>query len=98
MILDDPDEDADNLDDEDVLEGLLGTHPLEAGVERLVTASDWPLARQPGGGIALEGATLAWFKANHADWQQEIATILRAWVAARTHQRRENLPRIQPTG
>ncbi len=93
MISDEPDEDADTLDDEGVLESCFGPDAtkMEAGERAarnrgavLATMQDWPPSRSPGSNLGLDAETLAWFRANHADWRQAIASVLRGWVAAKS--------------
>jgi uncharacterized protein (DUF4415 family) len=86
MISDEADEDADSLDDEAVLETYLGVKaPRRGSVADSPTAMpDWPQSPRHQLGLDLDADTLAWFKANHADWRSRMAGVLRAWVAART--------------
>ena len=85
MITDDPDEDADNLDDETLLSTCLGRrHPGESTDQENLAEDipDWPPNRTRDVGLIVDTETLAWFKANHADWRREMGFVLRAWVAA----------------
>ncbi|PPQ38137.1 hypothetical protein [Rhodopila globiformis] len=83
MISDEPDEDADSLDDEQLLAGFLngpqGAAVRADGADR----QDWPPC--PGGQdiLAVDADILTWFKANHDDWQRQIGCVLRAWIATR---------------
>jgi hypothetical protein len=93
MISDEPDEDADTLDDDSVLETCFD--PSAAKTEareqtarnRGVVAThvrDWPQSCTPEADFGLDPETLAWFKANHADWRLAIGSVLRGWVAAKS--------------
>jgi uncharacterized protein (DUF4415 family) len=89
MISDEPDEDADSLDDETLLETYLGVSALKpAAGDNATDLPDWPQRRERDLGLNLDAETLAWFKARHLDWQSTMASILRAWVAA--HMRPDN--------
>ncbi len=82
MILDEPDEDADTLDDETALDHYLGGEcpaKLDNGLAEL---PDWPAPSKRDIGLDLDMATLNWFKQTHADWRREIRFVLRAWIAA----------------
>jgi hypothetical protein len=89
MISEEPDEDADTLDDESVLETYLGSDALtrEAVAGRSTSLQDWPPSHERELGLDLNAETVAWFKANHVDWRLAMASTLRAWVAARTQTR-----------
>jgi uncharacterized protein (DUF4415 family) len=87
MISDEPDEDADTVDDETLLETCVGAEPpkRDSSVDHAPDMPDFPRSRKaPNVRTDLDAGTLAWFKANHADWQQQIGAVLRAWVAARS--------------
>jgi hypothetical protein len=97
MISDEPDEDADTLDDEGLLETYVDSGPpkQQSGSPNAADTREWP---QPpgarGAGSDIDAATLAWFKANHADWQEELRTVLRTWASEQTRP----LPDAQPPG
>jgi len=91
MISDESDEDADTLDDDDLLESYLGADSPEdiaakrkSGADSAAAVRDWPQSCEPEAGPDPDAETLAWFKAHHADWRLGMADVLRAWVAART--------------
>jgi uncharacterized protein (DUF4415 family) len=86
MTLDEPDEDADTLDDEAALEGYLGDAPPkpDSGASSAAVLPDWPPQAVRDIGLSLDAETLAWFKATNADWRREMRSVLRAWVAAKT--------------
>jgi hypothetical protein len=90
MISDDPDEDADTLDDETVLETYLGDGPLRPDTAASVATElpDWPPQAVRDVGLNLDLETLAWFKAANANWRREMRAVLRAWVAAKTAEQR----------
>jgi hypothetical protein len=85
MISDEPDEDADELDDEKALEAYLGINS-GAGPEVVVDLPDWPPGCSQGQavGLHLDMSTVAWFKAHYVDWQREIGSVLRGWIVAHT--------------
>lgn len=90
MISDEPDEDADTLDDDSLLENFLEQDRQEpngkdiavrgAGAKFSVKVQDWPVPEQQDLEGGIDDATLAWFKANHADWRLQMTAVLRAWV------------------
>jgi hypothetical protein len=41
--------------------------------------------------LNLDAATIAWFRSTYVDWQQQAASVLRAWVAAHSIMRRTPL-------
>jgi hypothetical protein len=87
MISDEPDEDADILDDETLLATYVGADPPkhESGSPTAADVREWPLSHgASGAGADIDAATVAWFKANHADWQGELRMVLRTWVAGQS--------------
>ena len=65
----------------------------ESGSRTATDVREWPLShRASGDGADTDAATLAWFKANHADWQAELRTVLRTWVAAQSQPLLETQP------
>jgi uncharacterized protein (DUF4415 family) len=89
MISDEPDEDADILDDETALESYLGDTPprLDRVASGAMELPDWPPRAVRDIGLNLDAETLAWFKAANSDWRREMRAVLRAWVAAKTMER-----------
>jgi hypothetical protein len=99
MISDESDEDADTLEDDELLENYFAPGSSErveakrkSGADSAAAVQDWPPSPDWDAGRDLDDRTLAWFKANHADWRLQVAAVLRAWVAARTR----TLPDIRP--
>lgn len=88
MISDDPDEDADNLDDDTLLQSYLGSDTW-APEEQAVTMPDWPAGRSSDVALTVNAETVAWFKLNHADWRSAMELVLRAWVVAHSGKRPE---------
>ena len=92
MISDEPDEDADTLDDDTLRrqpmlddETLRGPcwcgFPVRERIRTSASVREWPPPPAASGtGADIDAATLAWFKANHADWQAELRTVLQTWV------------------
>ena len=89
MISDEPDEDADLLDDEAALEAYLGDTTPQAGSFSPASPPlpDWPPRAVRDVALTLDAETLAWFQATTADWRGEIRSILRAWVAVKAAER-----------
>jgi uncharacterized protein (DUF4415 family) len=89
MISDEPDEDADLLDDEAALDAYLGQAGPQAngGSPASPSVPDWPPRGVCDVALTLDTETLAWFKATNADWRGEIRSILRAWIAAKAARR-----------
>ncbi len=85
MISDDPDEDADNLDDEGLIAACLGpgktADPDEPTADQDIP--DWPSVGARNVGLVVDNGTLDWFKTNHADWRREMGFVLRAWVVTK---------------
>src|ERR1700722_20319894 len=97
MISDEPDEDADTLDDEGLLETYVGAGPpqQQSGAPHAADLQEWPqLSGTPGAGSDIDAATPPWFKANHVDWQEELRTVLRTWASVQA----QPLPDTQPPG
>jgi uncharacterized protein (DUF4415 family) len=94
MISEEPDEDADTLDDASVLETYLGSvgQKPESGVQTAANVRDWPPSPERDIGLDLDAETLDWFKANHTHWRLEMVGILRAWMIARTRARHAQQP------
>jgi uncharacterized protein (DUF4415 family) len=90
MISDEPDEDADNLDDEATLDTMFDNDPpaRDTSVQNPTATADWLRSPVADTGLHLDAETLAWFKATHSEWQHEIRLVLRAWVFARTAEQR----------
>ena len=85
MISDEPDEDADDLDDETLLQAYLGVGAAKpATTNSTADLPDWPQRRERDPSLNIDPETLAWFKARHGDWRGRMASVLRAWVAAQT--------------
>jgi uncharacterized protein (DUF4415 family) len=83
MISDEPDEDADSLDDDALIEAYTGTILPPAGPEG-PSPADWPPRRAVQEPLTVDADLLAWFKTNHPDWQRRIPAILRGWIAAQS--------------
>jgi uncharacterized protein (DUF4415 family) len=82
MISDEPDEDADTLDDNGLLDVFLDK-PQAASTQGAQPApTDWP--SRPSrllDAIYLDADIVNWFQVNHQDWQQQIRGVLRGWIA-----------------
>src|ERR1700681_2708701 len=83
MISDNPDEDADTLDDGAVFEKYLGDALLrpDSVAADATTLPDWPQAVRDIG-LNLDTETIAWFKAANTDWRSAMRSVLRAGVVA----------------
>nr|WP_294522409.1 BrnA antitoxin family protein [uncultured Rhodopila sp.] len=83
MISDEPDEDADSLDDDALVEAYTGTiitpEPTAAAIP---PPADWPYSASQQDTLAVDADILAWFQANHPDWRRRVSAVLRAWIAA----------------
>jgi hypothetical protein len=82
-IMDEPDEDAADLDDDGLLEAYLDPGAPPAG-DSATDMPEWPPAMVHDIGLTVDTATLAWFRNSHADWRREMGFILRAWVEIQT--------------
>ena len=82
MISDEPDEDADELDDDGVFESVIGPSAVGSGSARPAadTLPDWPASYAQAVGIEIDAATIAWFQAHHPDWRNQIRLVLRGWI------------------
>jgi hypothetical protein len=98
-ISDEPDEDADSLDDDDLLETCVGAEAPKRQSTSTAAASgmpDWPPSRRvPNVRAEIDVETLTWFKTTRPNWRDELGSILKAWVAAQK-QLQADLP-IPPT-
>ena len=76
MISDDPDEDADTLDDGAVFDIYLGDAPTRQDIAAsgAATLPDWPQAVRDIG-LNLDTETLAWFKAANTDWRSAMRSV-----------------------
>jgi hypothetical protein len=85
-ISDEPDEDADSLDDEDLLETCVGAEAPKRQSASTTAASgipDWPPSRRvPNVRTEIDVETLIWLKTTRPDWRSELGPVLKAWVAA----------------
>jgi hypothetical protein len=85
MISDEPDEDADALDDNEALESLIGGAGLRpADASPLPSLPEWPARGQLDTGLQVDAETLAWFRSMHPDWRRQMGVVLRAWMIAHT--------------
>jgi hypothetical protein len=82
MTSDEPDEDADNLDDEKLLEGFLDGPQAITPQAALAGPQDWPYRYGGKDNLVVDADILTWFKTNHEDWQRQIGCVLRAWIVA----------------
>jgi hypothetical protein len=94
-ISDEPDEDADSLNDEGLLETCLGVETPKRQSTSTAAAlgiPDWPPSRRvPNVRTEIDVETLTWLKATRPDWRGELGPLLKAWVAARK-QHQADLP------
>jgi hypothetical protein len=93
MISDEPDEDADNLDDDAVLENCVADAGSKqtGGGPAMPDLPDWPRLMVKEVGLDLDTETLTWFKSTYRDWRQQMRFVLRAWVVANRKGRPEGL-------
>jgi hypothetical protein len=85
MISDEPDEDADVLDDEAALESLVGdAGPRPGDAPPLPSLPEWPARGQLDIGLQVDAETLAWFRSTHPDWRRQMGVVLRAWMLTST--------------
>ena len=88
MTSDEPDEDADNLEDDKLLEGLLGD-PQPATPQSVIPYAcapgpeNWPCRHGANEMLTVDADILAWFRTNHENWLRQISSVLRAWIATR---------------
>ncbi len=86
MISDEPDEDADALDDDGTIEFFLGDAAAKPdGADVIAELTDWPPSRSAHElGLKVDADTLAWFRAKHVDWRRQMRVVLRCWMNAHT--------------
>ncbi|HQT76581.1 MAG: hypothetical protein B7Z80_19235 [Rhodospirillales bacterium 20-64-7] len=84
-----PEADADDLDDDELLEAYLGIDAGSGIKDPAIAAQpssipDWPsrLTRDLRLDLNVDADTVEWFKAHHTDWRAEMRFVLRAWVRA----------------
>ena len=76
MISDEPDEDADLLDDGTALETISGTPPRgQTGRFRRHGTAGLAAGAIRDIGLNLDAETLAWFKAANANWRREMRAV-----------------------
>jgi uncharacterized protein (DUF4415 family) len=95
MISDDPDEDADMLDDGAMFDKYLGDAPprRDSAASDATTLPDWPEAMRDIG-LDLDTETLSWFKAANTNWRSAMRSVLRAWVVANTAERQTKIQAV----
>jgi hypothetical protein len=87
MISDEPNEDADALDDDTLLETYAGVdQPAQrSGADGTPDVRDWPPScRGADAGSYIDAETLAWFRTNSTDWRSELNLVLRGWITGQT--------------
>jgi hypothetical protein len=88
MIADEPDEGADILDDEAVIDKCLGGQPglpdSPGRADPAVPRFEWPNGASGEVLIPVDSDTLAWFRGNHANWKHQMTAVLRGWVATQS--------------
>jgi hypothetical protein len=85
MISDEPDEGADTVDDETLLETCVGADlpKREPNVAPGSDFSDFPqVYGMQNMNTEIDVDIVTWFKANYADWQRQMGAVLRGWVAS----------------
>jgi uncharacterized protein (DUF4415 family) len=97
MISDEPDEDADALDDDAAIEAFLGDAPAKPdGTPAPTELKDWPPRSAQDLGLSVDADTLAWFQATYADWRRQIRAVLRSWMIDNTAE--SNGSKLAPAG
>jgi hypothetical protein len=84
MISDEPDEDADGLDDDKLLMAFLDGSQVVDLPTAAADAQDWPSRHHGKEVLVVDADILSWFKMNHQDWQRQIGCVLRAWIISRS--------------
>ena len=80
MISDEPDEDADSLDDDTLLMAFLDGPQAADRATAASAPQDWPPRNRCMEALVVDADILAWFKTNHQDWQRQIGCVLRGWI------------------
>ena len=81
MISDDPDEDADGLEDDNLLESCIA--PDAAGRDPAIAFDDWPPPGPQDYAAGFDPAIQEALKAEHPNWRSGIEQVLRGWAEAR---------------
>ncbi len=85
MISDEPDEDADALDDDTAIESLLGDGSARRDdVAPPTVLPEWPAHDCCNIELQIDAATIAWFRSSYPNWQRQMGLVLRAWMNANT--------------
>ncbi len=85
MISDEPDEDAEEFDDDTILESLVGHDGIgRLDVPQRSLMPEWPAGGDRGIDLQVDAETMAWFRSSHPDWQRQMGLVLRAWMIANT--------------
>jgi uncharacterized protein (DUF4415 family) len=82
MISDEPDEDADLLDDDALIEAATGPINQPSIQSNTATPSDWPPRARQGEPLTVDDDIQAWFQSRETDWRSAARAVLRAWIAA----------------
>jgi hypothetical protein len=96
MISDEPDEDADDLDDENMLETYVSAEAptRRSDAEDPADVREWPrLSMAPSAGPDTGARTLTRFRVNHADWQQQLGMVLQGAAGPQTPLSPDSQPR-----
>src|SRR5271166_3996200 len=83
MISDEPDEAADLLDDDELVQALTCATATPAAPGAAPAHGDWPPRGRHEEELIVDADILAWFQAKHTDWQEYIRAVLQAWIVAR---------------
>jgi uncharacterized protein (DUF4415 family) len=84
MISDEPDEDADLLDDDALIEAATGPINEPSMLANTCPTADWPARARQGEPLTVDGDILTWFQARGTNWQSQARAVLRAWIAAQS--------------
>jgi hypothetical protein len=101
MIDSETDEDADTVEDEVLLEGIVlpparrkRAKQPEVSRSDAGCSADWPPCETLDPPFVSDGETLAWYKANFVDWRRTAELVLRGWMTSRSRSR----PRVGHRG
>ncbi len=85
MISDEPDEDAEEIDDDTILGSLVGKDAIgQLDVPQRSLIPEWPTNSDRGIDLQVDAETMAWFRSSHPDWRRQMGLVLRAWMIANT--------------
>jgi hypothetical protein len=83
-ISDEPDEDADEIPEEELVGRLIGAGPAKYIKAETQPMADWPTTGTRPILLDIPEATISWFEAHSVSGIAEMAMVLNSWVSIHT--------------